>query len=341
MSRGGPAPKIPGRSKVVPGDFMVEEVAAYEPCGDGEHLYLWIEKTGVSTFDAVSRLARALGRRDKEFGYAGMKDAQAVTRQWISIGGVEEEAVRDLQLDGVVILEARRHRNKLKLGHLKGNRFSILVRGAGAEHADDALRNLTDMEKRGVPNYFGEQRFGKRGANLDKGLRILRGNPRKAARTMPRRLLNLVVSAVQSEVFNRVLARRIQELDRIQPGDVAWLHRNGASFVVEDAAVEQPRCDAFEISPSGPLPGPKMLRAEGAVGDLEAEVLGELDLSLDIFGKMPYGTHEGARRPLRVPLNGPAVTTDDGGVRLSFELPRGSYATAALREILRDNPWFG
>ena len=154
-------------------------------------------------------------------------------------------------------------------------------------------------------------------------------------------LLSLVVSAVQSEVFNRVLIERRDAIGRLRAGDVAWLHRNGACFLVEDAAAEQARCDAFEISPSGPLPGPKMLRAVGEVGEIEEAALRAIDLDFEIFGKMPYGTHDGARRPLRVPVGEPRLEVEEGGLRVSFELPRGAYATTVLRELLEECPWFG
>ncbi len=341
MPRTPRAGALPGRYKSDSDDFVVEEVPLYEPCGEGSHTYLWIEKRGRSTFDAIAALARALGRRDRDFGVAGLKDARAVTRQWVSIEDVPPASVEGLQLDGVVVLAARAHTNKLKLGHLRGNRFRITVVGAGAEHVGEAEQRLSQLADAGVPNYFGVQRFGKRGANLDKGLRILRGNPRKAARTMPRRLLGLVVSAVQSEVFNRVLTARIATCDQLLEGDVAWLHRNGACFVVEDAAAEAPRAAAFEVSPSGPLPGPDLLAATGEAGRIEAEAMAALDLSAHAFARVPGKRHAGARRPLRVPLIEPRVRSTDRGLELAFELPRGSYATAVLDELLVDAPWFG
>ncbi|MEM7205145.1 MAG: tRNA pseudouridine(13) synthase TruD [Planctomycetota bacterium] len=341
MPRSSAAARIPGRYKTDCADFVVDEVPAYEPSGEGEHLFLRIEKTGLSTLDAVALLGRALGRRDREFGIAGLKDARAVARQWISIDGVDPERAVALSAPGLRVLEVHRHGNKLKMGHLRGNRFSILVEGAGPEHAEAAQAILDDLTARGVPNYFGEQRFGKRGANLDKGLRILCGNPRKAARTMPRRLLGLVVSAVQSEVFNGVVRRRLGSLDTMFQGDVAWLHRNGACFVVADAAREAPRCARLEISPSGPLPGPKILRPEGEPGAIEAEVQAELGIDPAWFGRMPRGTHDGARRPLRAPVGEARLQVEPRGLRLEFELPRGSYATSVLREVLRDSPWFG
>ncbi|MEE9128018.1 MAG: tRNA pseudouridine(13) synthase TruD, partial [Planctomycetota bacterium] len=239
----------------------------------------------------------------------------------------------------------RRHHNKLKLGHLAGNRFRILLRHTNAEAAAHVASNLQFLGEHGAPNYFGEQRFGKRGANLDKGLRILQGdNPKRASHTMPRRLFNLLISAVQSEAFNRTLCARMQTplaLDQLMPGDIAWIHQNGACFLIQDLAAEQARHDRFEISPTGPLPGPKMLRPEGEMAELEDAVLRDLDLAVEMFGRMPRKTHEGARRPLRVPVLSPGVEVCADGLRVAFQLPPGSYATTVLRELLTTAPWFG
>lgn len=329
---------VQGRYKEQPEDFVVEEICLYEPSGSGTHTWLWVEKSGLSTMQMIASMAETLGCREREIGYAGLKDALAVTRQWISIEGLGDDRLQDLESERVRILRATHHGNKLKLGHLRGNRFDILVRGAS--DADSARGNLEHMSREGVPNYFGEQRFGKRGANLDKGMRILNGNPRKAARAMPKRLMRLLISAVQSEVFNRVLVQRLETLDRVHVGDVAFLHRNGACFVVETED-EQVRCQDFEISPSGPLPGPKMLRARGEQAQLEDQVMAELDLEPDTFGRLPYATNQGARRPLRVPVWDPEVGVEDDGVRLRFGLPKGSYATSVLGELLEEPPWFG
>lgn len=341
MPRGGPAPRFAGRYKVEPEDFEVEEVPAYEPCGEGEHTWLWLEKRGIATLDLVPVLAEELGLHPREIGYAGLKDAQAVTRQWLSVEGLDEERARGLQGEGWRVLRVSRHGNKLKLGHLRGNRFALLVRDAGAEDAEAARANLEHMARHGAPNYFGEQRFGKRGANLDKGLRILHGNPKKAARAMPKRLLRIIVSAVQSEVFNRVVVRRLSSLGTLMTGDVAFLHRNGACFVSRDPASEQVRADSFEVSPSGPLPGPKMLEPEGEPAAIEQAVMDELGVTKELFGRIPFHLAPGERRPLRVPVWQPEVEAVAEGVRLGFSLPRGSYATSVLRELLTEAPWFG
>lgn len=349
--RGGPVPPIPGRYKVAPEDFVVEELPAYVPSGAGEHLWLWVEKRGVATMDLVPRLARCLDIHPREVGYAGLKDAKAITRQWLSVPSSCEprlgdfDAIQALLREGplqhaaeceVSLVERTRHTNKLKLGHLRGNRFRIVLRDSSVERLDDARALLADLAARGVPNGFGEQRFGNRGGNLAKGLAILtEGRLPK----MPKRVLRLVLSSVQSEVFNRVLAARLATIDRLENGDVAFLHRNGACFEVVEAAAEQSRCASFELSPSGPLPGPKTLRAQGAQGELEAAALAELGLAAESFD-LPQKLTEGARRPLRVPLWDPEVSVEGEDLVLAFGLPRGAYATSVLREILVDAPWF-
>ncbi len=335
VRRGGPAPAVPGSWKATPEDFVVEELPAYEPCGAGDHVWLWIEKRGVGTPEAIEQLARALGRRERDFGFAGLKDKEAVTRQWLSLEHVDPAAVRELALDGVRVLRVERHQNKLRKGHLRGNRFDLRIRGVPAGGADALRENLEFLRAHGAPNWFGAQRFGSGGRNLEKGLRVLHGDPRRAAQRMPRGLLSLVVSAVQSEVFNRVLAARLDRIDTLLEGDLAFLHRNGAVFLVRDVAAEQARCDAFELSPSGPLPGPEMRWPEGPAAEIERVALASLEIDADLFGRMPRDSHEGARRPLRMRVQEVAVDAEAADVvRLRFVLDRGSYATAVLHELL-------
>jgi tRNA pseudouridine13 synthase len=339
VRRGGPAPAVRARYKQAPEEFVVDELPLYEPSGAGTHSWLWVEKNGLTTLDAIARLGAALGRRQREFGYAGMKDAQAVTRQWLSLEHADDARLADVAVDGLRVLRVARHATKLKMGHLRGNRFAIRLRDVDAAGAQALRANLADLAARGAPNWFGAQRFGHRGRNVEKGLRILGGDVRRAGRTMPRRLLMLLLSAVQSEVFNRVLLERLATCDQVLAGDVAWLHRNGACFVVRDLATDQKRCARFEISPSGPLPGPDALRAEGEPAELEARALASLELDPQAFAKVPFGMNQGARRPLRVKVEDPQVTEDAGGVWVSFALDRGAYATSVLHELLEDAPW--
>ncbi|MCA8966195.1 MAG: tRNA pseudouridine(13) synthase TruD [Planctomycetes bacterium] len=341
VPRGCAAGFFRGRYKVRPEDFVVEELPAYEPSGSGDHVWLWVEKRGWSTMDLLHDLAARLGRDEREFGIAGLKDAQAVSRQWISLEHADVAACEGLAGDGWQVQRVTRHGNKLRMGHLRGNRFVVTLRGTAPGDLDKATANLGELARRGVPNYFGEQRFGKRGANLGKGLEVLRGNARQYAARMPRRVFGLVLSAVQSEVFNRVVAARLQTLDQLLVGDIAFLHRNGASFAVEDVAAEQARVAAFELSPTGPMPGPEMPLPTGEVAAIEAAALAALDLQPEAFAKLPFRLARGERRPLRVPLGDPAAAVVDGGLQLTFGLPRGAYATSVLRELLEDTIWFG
>ncbi len=340
VPRGGPAPAFAGRYKVTPEDFAVDEVPAYVPSGVGDHVWLWVEKCSLSTMDLLHELAARLDRDERSFGIAGLKDAQAVSRQWVSIEHADPAACGKLAGDRFKVLDVKRHGNKLRMGHLRGNRFAITLRGTGADDLAKATANLADLVQRGVPNYFGEQRFGKRGANLQKGLEVLRGDPRAFAHRMPRRVFGLVMSAVQSEVFNRVVIARLATLETLLPGDLAFRHDNGSVFVVDDPAPEQARLAALAVSPSGPMPGPEMITGHGVPLRIENEVLAALELSHAAFGRLPFGLCRGERRPLRVPVAEASAQLVDGGLQLQFVLPRGAYATSVLRELLTDTIWF-
>jgi len=385
-------PGIGGRIKVEPEDFVVEEIPLYHPSGSGQHVYVFLEKRKLSTYQVVNAFARRLEVPTRDIGYAGLKDAQAVTRQTISIDGVEPGRVEALDIPGIKILWVNRHRNKLKIGHLAGNQFTLKVRGVSEEAQPVAEAVLDELRRRGVPNYFGEQRFGVRGNTHLLGWTLLRGDAQafareylgrpqpgeypqaqaaraafdagdygaalaqwpsslaeerrmlativkyegdvqRALRVLDKTMARLFVSAYQSHLFNRLLAQRIRSMDCVEQGDVAFIHASGAAFVVEDPEVEQPRVDRFEISPSGPLFGPKALLAEGEPGRQERELLGESGLSLAEF-RLPGIKLRGARRPLRIPLSDVQVSWDEGLI-LSFRLPAGGYATEVLREVMK------
>ena len=153
-------PGIGGTIKESPDDFLVEEIPSYLPCGSGEHCYLTIEKRGITTLEAIRRIAAALKFPERDIGYAGMKDAVGVTRQTISVQRITPEKAMELRLEGVRVVSAGRHTNKLKLGHLKGNRFRITVRGV-SEGSEMVIGSVLEiLQNRGVPNYFGLQRYG-------------------------------------------------------------------------------------------------------------------------------------------------------------------------------------
>lgn len=390
-------PGARGVYKQRPEDFLVEEQPAYEPCGEGDHTYFQVQKTGLSTHDAAGLISTALGVPPRAIGYAGLKDAQAVTRQWMSVEHVDAARVHAFKHPKLEILKVSQHGNKLRVGHLRGNHFALKLRDVPPDHVPNIEAVLDVLQRRGVPNYFGEQRFGARGDGWCIGRALLQGKPAevvalvcgrpteydhgpvkrarelfdegsfeesartwpggfrdsarlaramarskgragKAMRAMPRNLQRFFVSAYQSHLFNLVLAERIDELDAVQVGDLAYKHDHGAVFRVEDVAAELPRAEAFEISATGPLYGRRMTRASGAPGELEQRIE-EAELTEGELEQRGPLSWKGARRPLRVPLREAEleVGLDDVGpfCALRFSLPPGSYATSVLAELLR------
>ena len=330
-------PGCGGTFKATPEDFVVEELPAYEPSGeqDCEHLFLWIEKRGRSTQDVAKALARHCGIQEKDVSWAGLKDRQAVTRQYLCAPArFVEPKLATFALEGVTVLKTARHRNKLKGGHLRGNRFELVVRGVRDQGvAKEALARLVRL---GIPNYFGEQRFGVGGDNAEKGKRILQAGGRHRDRFERK----LFLSAYQSDLFNRVLAARLSAgtFATALLGDVLKKNLTGGEFLCEDPLVDQPRVDALEVSPTGPLFGPEMRRPEGVVDALEEAVLAQEGVTRELF---VAGGNEtmGARRLLRIQLSLESAEAEGDSLRLKFSLPAGSYATVLLRELLKgDEP---
>lgn len=314
-----------------PEDFRVEELPLYPLQGEGHHTYLLIEKRQRTT-DAVLRdLAQRLDIDRREVGYAGRKDRHAITRQWFSVPELDPEQALALELPGARVLEAQKHPHKLRVGHLTGNRFQIVVRDLAEASAEHARQVLAHLEERGLPNRFGPQRFGFEGQNAQRGAELLRAKRLRG----DRRHATLMVSALQSEVFNQVLARR--DFDRFLPGDIAVIHASGGLFQVDDPAGEEERLRAFEISPTGPIFGTKMKRPTGTVAELEQQVLDELGIGDARELRPPRGLRLfGSRRALRVQPGNLAATWHGTVLELGFELPAGSYATVLLAELFPD-----
>ncbi len=332
---------LPGSGGVLradPADFVVDELPAYEPSGEGEHALVHIEKTGLTTPEAIRRIAQAFGVRDDLVGRAGLKDKHARTRQWLSIPAPIKAELPDpatLALgDDLRVLAVERHGNKLKRGHLRGNRFEVTIRDVPAGGLERAQATLAWLVAHGVPNAFGPQRFGRDGDNAAEARKILR---RERPPPRDRRVRSLILSALQSDVFNRILARRIErgQFLRALPGDWMRKHGTGGIFESQDPAVDQARMDALEISPTGLMPGPRAHRSTGEAGALEADVLRELELDDE---RLLSGLEEGTRRLLRVPLDlearvEPGPTPDSFVAQ--FSLPSGAYATVVLGELIK------
>jgi len=323
-----------GRIKAAPEDFRVDEVPAYAPCGSGPHLYLRVEKRGRTTRDVVRALAALLSVPERDAGWAGLKDKQALTTQWLSFPAAADPDAAALAGEGFRVLEVSRHGNKLRAGHSRGNRFSVAVRGGDLARA---LLCAEALAARGLPNFFGAQRFGVEGRNAEVGKAILLGaaspEARQAARD--RFLRRLSISAFQSLLFNRWLAERIADglFARALPGDVMKKLETGGLFTCTDPAADGPRVDRLEISPAGPIFGHRMLPAAGEAAAREARVLAWGGVSLADFargGGEAEGTRRAARLPIRVELE-----PLEAGYRATFSLPKGSYATVVLGELVK------
>ena len=329
-------PGIGGRIRTLPEDFRVDEQPLYLPCGDGEHLYLRVTKRRLTTHQMVARFASSLGIKARCIGVAGLKDANAVTTQMVSVQGVAPDAIGRLRPDDQILsVEVLgRHRNRLRTGHHRGNAFRLVVRGVHPAASTRAPAVLEVLSRRGVPNYFGPQRQGRSGINYQVGAALL-GDERRRAK-LPKHQRLWYLHAYQSFLFNRVLASRIDRIDRVLAGDWAMKHDNGACFRVEDAAAEQPRAEAFEISPTGPLFGSRAPWASGEPGDIERAAAAELWATPESLSRAAADCRfRGERRSLRVRPEGLEWRLSGDELSLSFTLPPGAYATSVLRELMK------
>lgn len=317
-----------GLIRAAPEEFKVTELPLYLPEGKGSHRYLLVEKRGLTTRDLMQALVRG-GVEERAIGAAGLKDKAAVTVQWLSLPKRYEEAVAELaSLEGVTILEESYHKNKLGIGHLRGNRFEIRIREAEAGAVTNARQALELLRERGSPNWFGPQRFGRYGTNAYDGLRVIRGERVPGGH----RLNRFFVSALQSLLFNELLSRRIRLgwYQSLVLGDWARKHDTGGTFLVEDAEVESPRAERLEVSATLPLFGTRVKQSGGEAGKVEAEAMAAYGLKWTDFT-----SRRGDRRISRVLLEDVQVGEDGGDLLVAFSLPKGAYATAVLREIMK------
>jgi len=329
-------PGIGGVMRVTHEDFQVDERPLYLPCGDGEHLYLSVTKRGLSTPDLVKNFSSVLGVRAQAIGVAGLKDARAVTTQMVSVQGVDPDRISRLAIDEQLLkVEVLgRHRNRLRTGHHAGNRFRLVVRDVASHAAESVPAILAELSRRGVPNYFGPQRQGKSGDNHEVGAALLNDARRRDRMSRAKRMWYL--NSYQSYLFNRILARRIDRIDRVFVGDWAMKSQNGACFLVEDAEKEQIRADCFEISPTGILFGSRVSWAEGEPGVIEQAVVAEAGTTQEaLVAAAKDCGFRGERRALRVPLAELEWALDGTALTLTFALPPGAYATSVLREVMK------
>ena len=325
-------PGTGGRLRASPDDFEVEEIPAYAPSGNGEHLFLWVEKVGLDTPEAAFRIASALGLPAGQVSWAGLKDRVAVTRQWLSVPARAESALAALEPSPELrVLAHARHGNKLRVGHLRGNRFRIRIRDAERPQAAGPV--MERLVAAGLPNAFGEQRFG-RGDNTLRGLALVRGERLPVRPSAFER--KLYVSAYQALLFNRMLEARLRDgtLRRALMGDLMRKTDTGGLFVCHAPEVDQPRVERGEIVATGPVFGWKMPRSEGEVDAAEQALLAAAGLPLESVRRLG-GIAEGTRRPFAVPVADARWSAEGSTVELSFTLPAGSYATVLLDEVMK------
>jgi tRNA pseudouridine13 synthase len=339
-----------------PEDFVVEELPAYAPSGKGEHLFITFRKRGLTTPDAVRALARDLGVDPRFAGWAGMKDRHAVTTQTVSfslpMARDAEAAAAKISIPGLEVIAALRHDNKLKPGHLLGNRFTLILRGIAADRLDAAKAILEEAGRVGVPNAFGPQRFGRDGDNPARALAWLAGTERGPRDKRDQRML---FSALQSLLFNDVLAKRIAAgtWATVLAGDVAKKHDSGGLFEVPLEGPElddaRARAEACAITATGPMYGAKMRWPAGEPLAIERAVLDASAID-DALLEARKSLGEGTRRALRLEVKEMAVTEENPGaggtkaagpggsapgIVVRFVLPKGGYATTVLGRAFR------
>jgi len=333
LARAHGEPLGSGRLRVEPEDFQVEEDLGFEPDGEGPHRLLWVRKRDANTEWVARRLAALAGVAASEVGFAGLKDRHALTWQWFSLPaprpGAPEPQWSALVEEGIEVLSVQGHGRKLRRGVLRGNRFRLRVRDCRIDPAALDSR-LEAMRARGVPNYFGEQRFGRQGANLARAQALFAGAIRRA----PRHQRGLWLSAARSQLFNEVLAERVRgaSWDRPLPGERLQLAGSQSHFLAEtlDASLIE-RVACFDLHPSGPLWGAGESPVAGEVDALESAVLAP-------FGDWTAGLARAGlkqeRRALRLALPDLQAELRGSDLHLDFSLPAGAYATVVLRELL-------
>ena len=322
------APIYSALFKASPEDFVVEEKLGFELAGEGEHLWLFIEKKALNTLAVVKLLSESFNILPKNIAYAGLKDKQAVTRQWFSIASSTEIDVDTVIAPNVRVLKAKRHRSKIKRGVHRSNRFEIVLRNLSSSQAlENAIGRIHDQ---GVPNYFGAQRFGHGGKNLNKARAMFNGTIKP-----PRFERGIYLSAARAFLFNEGLSARVKNgnWNTGLAGEVMML--SGSNSFFKAARIDDElhaRLARFDIHPSGPLWGKGKLPSSTDAHDLETKIA-QAHPAL-VRGLADYGLRQ-QRRALRLSVeNFKHRWVNDQTLKLGFELTKGSFATTVLRELI-------
>ena len=317
-----PLPRPPATWKRSPSDFVVEEIPAYDLEGQGEHYWVEVTRQDMSTAYLMDVMARHLQLSPRAIGYAGLKDRCAVARQRFSIQGLSQPPSPPPFSEILEWKPLGWHPHKLKRGHLKGNRFELVIQCASPQ-----IDPIVDrIREQGWANYYGKQRFGRDSDNQVRGKELL---------ARPGGRHDLLTSAYQSHLYNLYLENRVTDgcFGKVLDGDLCARLPEGGMFVVEDPDLEQARLETFEISHTGPMFGFKMRTPQGESAAREEQVLLSEEVRLEDFRRIKA---PGSRRRSRLPL--PAdfqVAPHPDGLKMTFSLPAGSYATVLLEHFFR------
>jgi tRNA pseudouridine13 synthase len=330
----GDLPAIEAVIGPAPEDFVVDEIPLYPQSGSGEHVYVRIEKRGYTTPAMLRVVTRAAAVDERDVGYAGLKDKHAVTRQWLSLPSKARPPSEWQLPEGITVVEHTRHSNKLRTGHLLGNRFRITLVTPDARALERAAPIADMLRAQGLYNYFGGQRFGRRGEGLGQAWVWLREGAKLHG--MPRFLSKLYPSVIQAEVFNRYFtARRMLGLDQLILGEVVRLDQAGAMFAIESVEREMPRLTSGDIHLTGPIFGPKARPTSAEAAALERSTVEGLGLSTEALEKLAR-LAPGTRRDLIAKVGELSLGwAGVGRLELEFSLPSGSYATELIRQFTR------
>jgi tRNA pseudouridine13 synthase len=325
------APPVRGRVRVAPEDFVVREWLGFEADGEGDHWLLTVRKRGANTHWVAKQLAKRAQIHPRDVGFAGLKDRNAITEQAFTLP-VRSAVGADwpgMTGEGFEVVRAERHKRKLKRGALRGNDFEIVVREFVGS-ADVLAERVSLISSRGVPNYFGPQRFGIDGANLRRARQWLSGE----LELHDRFERSFALSAARAAIFNSVLERRVIDStwDQLLAGDVANLNGSNSTFRIDalDAVLSE-RCKEFDIHPTGPLWGRGPLASQGVVATLEQDVATREALLAE--GLAGAGLEQ-ERRSLRLGVSQFDCNVEGDQLRLKFRLTRGAFATSVLHELI-------
>jgi len=333
-----------------PRDFIVEEIPLYTFSGEGEHLVVKVRKKEMTTWGMLDAISTYLGIRKRDIGYAGLKDKHAMTIQYLSLPAKLEERLSRFSHEKIKILETTRHNNKIRVGHLKGNRFEIRLKKVLGVQRDKLDSVLKWIKTNGVPNYFGNQRFGTNGTNWEEGKKLLDGT----LKMRDKKTREFLMGSYQSYLFNQWLTKRmelnllIEEFSeaetemlmklpkgalegikkqsgfyKILPGDLIMHYPYGKLFEAEDVTAEAARFATKDTAPTGLIPGTKTKRASGVAGSIEAM----FDEEIKLYGARRYAW-------IQVEEIKKRYVEEKAHYELSFVLPKGSYATNVL-DVLR------